>query len=241
MAIRVKNESNFNIRRDVGVYLIRCIPTDRIYIGSTKQSFRARFSNHNKFLSQGTLGNKKLQADFNIYGESNFEFEILGTYPEELTVQYEKQFIDDLKPYYNVNRACNNSRTNLNKKFTDEHKEKIRAKAKLYKHNEECLERLSKINTDNAAQYEIVNLETGETFIRKFKDIRELTGGKKKGWSITKLKKQAKTIYLLVDDDWMEFSSYEKCDKFLNKWRGYTSTKMLKGSQEIDGYKVEMG
>ena len=98
MTIKIKNESNFNIRRDIGVYLLKCIPLNRIYIGSTNQSFRARFSNHYKFLKSNNLGNKELQKDFNEYGENNFEFEILGLYTEDLTVKYEQEFIDKLNP-----------------------------------------------------------------------------------------------------------------------------------------------
>ena len=110
----------------------------------------------------------------------------------------------------------------------------------------ECLERITKTNKENAAQYEIVNLQTGETFIKNFKESLELIGcskfpnRKKMIWKITKIKKQSKTIFLLVNDNWIEFNSYEKCDKFLNKWRGYTSTKMLRDAQEIDGYKVKI-
>ncbi len=250
MIIKIKNESSFNIRRDIGVYLIRCIPENRIYIGSTNQSFRARFSNHCKFLLQNNLGNIKLQEDFNKYGCENFEFEILGIYPESLTVKYENDFIEKLNPYYNVMNACNNSKTNLGKKFTEEHKNKIREKSLTYKHSSDTLEIVKENNKLNASQIKITNLETNEVFIKPTKDLKEFFGtegynrsiGKvyKKIWLLERIKKQSKTISLFVKDDWLEFTSFEKCDKFLNKWRGYTSTQILKGNTEIDGFKIKL-
>lgn len=247
MTITIKNGRLFNIQRDFGVYLLRCIPENRIYIGSTKQSFRARFSNHYKFLSQGNLRNKKLQEDFNLYGKDNFEFEILGVYPENMIVYYENRFMRELSPYYNVIKASNNSKTNLNRKFSDAHKEKIREKAKQYRHNSETLNRLTILNKQNSALYKLTNSLTGEILTQTYKEAVVTTGvsdfrrkSKKNIWKIEKLRKQAKTIYLFVNNSWLEFSSFEKCDKFLNKWRGYTSTKMLRNCVEIDGYKVKI-
>jgi group I intron endonuclease len=172
MIIKIKNENLFNIRRDIGVYLIRCIPENKIYIGSTNQSFRARFSNHCKFLKSGNLSNKELQTDFNKYRESNFEFEILGAYPENLTVQYEQFFINKLNPYYNVAKACNKSLTNNGKKFSDEHKEKIRQKSKLYKHDSKTLEILTKINKENSTIYKLTNINTNTIFEKFIKIIK---------------------------------------------------------------------
>lgn len=248
MKIKIKNENLFNIQRQFGVYLLRCIPENRIYIGSTKQSFRARFSNHYKFLSTNSLENKKLQEDYNKYGEENFEFEILGVYDENLTVKYEQIFINSLKPYYNVMKAVNNSKTNWNKKLTEEHIEKIREKSLLYKHNKETLERISKLNKENSAQYLVTNINTNESFettwlglIDKFGTGCNKSVGKiyKKEWKIECLKKQAMKISLFIDNNWIEFNSFEKCDNFLNKWRGFTSTQKLKNVTTICGYNVK--
>lgn len=249
MIIKIKNENLFNIRRDIGVYLIRCIPENKIYIGSTNQSFRARFSNHCKFLKSGNLGNKKLQDDFNKYGENNFEFEILGIYPENLTVHYEQFFINTLNPYYNVTKACNKSLTNKDKKFSEEHKEKIRQKSKLYKHSPKSLKLLTDLNKSNSSLYCITNINTNETFNKTyfecfnfFKSIAFMKRvGKiyKNEWKIDKLKTQAKTISLFVNNNWILFESFEKCDKFLNKWRGYTSTQYLKNVTMIGTYAVK--
>lgn len=248
MEISVKNQNLFNIQRQSGVYILRCIPENRIYIGSTNQTFRARFSNHYKFLSSNKLANKKLQEDFNKYGKDNFEFEILGVYNEQESVKYEQEFIDKLQPYYNVIKASNNSKTNLGRKFSESHINKIREKALQYKHNEETLERITKTNKENSAKYLVTNLETNEIIEltwtelkNKFNPccIRSPKGIYKKIWKIERIKKQAMSISLFVNNNWVEFSSFEKCDNFLNKWRGFTSTQKLKNVSEICGYKVK--
>ena len=248
MTIKIKNESNFNIRRDIGVYLLKCIPLNRIYIGSTNQSFRARFSNHYKFLKSNNLGNKELQKDFNEYGENNFEFEILGLYTEDLTVKYEQEFIDKLNPYYNIRKAKNDSKTNWNKKFSKEHIEKITEKSKLYKHSKETLEIVTLNNTINCSNYLVTNLITNEQFNYTWNELMDKFGEGcnksvnkiyKKIWKIDKTKSQSKNISLLINNEWIKFLSFEKCDKFLNKWRGYTSTQYLKNVTLLNGYIVK--
>ena len=247
MLIKIQNEENYNIRRDIGVYILRCIPLNKIYIGSTNQSFRARFSNHCKFLSKGNLANKHLQNDYNKYGPENFQFEILGVYPKELTIVYENKFINDLKPHYNVNKAYNNSKTNLNKKFSKEHKEKIRQKSLKFKHSN--LEFIAKQNKEGANKFRIINLQTNEeTFLNSTKELKTFFNVKiclnkyynniYKNHFIKVLKTQKKKVKILINDKYIEFSSYEKCDKFLNKWRGYTSTQSLKNVTELNGYPV---
>lgn len=246
MIIKIKNESLYNIRRDIGVYILRCIPLNRIYIGSTNQSFRARFNNHCKFLKRGTLGNKTLQQDYNLYGPENFEFEILGIYPEHLTVKYETYFKDTLHPYYNIRKPCNNSKTNQGRKFTEEHKEKIREKSKLFKHSD--IERISEQNKNGATKFVLINQTTGEEkFIQSRLDLEKFFGVTYvnrfynkiyKGWLIKVMRTQRKSVKLLVYGRWETFSSYEKCDKFLNKWRGYTSTQSLRKVNTLDGYNV---
>jgi group I intron endonuclease len=250
MSIKIVNQDVYDIRRDCGVYLLRCVAENKIYVGSTKQSFRARFSNHFKFLKSGKLGNKALQTDYNKYGYENFEFEILGVYREEECVMYEKHFIESLKPFYNVIKASNNSKTNLNKKFSKDHVEKLRQAAKRYRHSPETLKIVSDLNKKNVSRYKLTNIHTGEVYYKTFTEtveffqnssfLRSKNRVYKKTWIIVKEKKQSKTIQLLIDGNWITFLSYEKCDKFLNKWRGYTSTQTLKGYTSICGYSVRI-
>jgi len=249
MVIKIKNQKNFNIQRQFGIYLIRCKTNGKIYIGSTKQSFRARFSNHCKFLTKGKLSNFILQNDFTKYGVEEFEFEILSvTLDEDNVHMLEKQFIDLLKPEYNVIKSIsNNSRTNLNRKFTDEHKDKIRVKSLLFKH--EDIEKITKQNKDGSNKFELVNVKTGEVLLinsrlelMDFLDVKSPNdhyGTVYKGYKIKVLKRQRKTITLTLDNEKLVFTSFEKCDKFLNKWRGYTSTQSLRNVTVLCGYSVK--
>jgi len=249
MNISIKNESNFNIQRQCGIYLIRCLLNNRIYVGSTKQNFRARFSNHCKFLNQGKLCNNLLQNDYNIYGALNFEFEILSIVTDEKsTVKLEQEFINILNPYYNICKtATNNSRTNLNKKFTQEHKDKIRAKSLLFKHSN--IDKISEQNKKGASNFKVTNLINNTITIVKSRlellKILNITDPSKyynkqyKNWFIEVIKKQKKSIILIIDNKEVIFNSYEKCDKFLNKWRGYTSTQSLKNVNTLCGYNVK--
>lgn len=247
MDIKIKNKKLFNIQRDIGVYLIRCKANGRIYIGSTKQNFRARFSNHCKFLKANKLSNKELRNDFNKYGASQFEFEILGVYPEHLTVTYETKFMEQLKPFYNKQKAVNNSRTNLGKKFSKEHVDKLRTKAKLFKHKD--IKKIEKQNKEGASKFEITKIGTDQT--KKINstlelltffgstDLRKYYNKEYDGYKITVLKTQKKSVSLLIEKEWVTFTSYEKCDKFLNKWRGFTSTQSLRKAETLNEFKVK--
>lgn len=59
-----------------GIYSIRNIQTGRIYVGQTI-NFEARKIGHLSALRLGKHRNKWLQADFDHFGESTFEFEML--------------------------------------------------------------------------------------------------------------------------------------------------------------------
>lgn len=246
---KVKNENNFNISRQRGIYLIRCIVNDQIYVGSTKQNFRARFSNHCKFLKQGKLCNKKLQSDYNLYGPGNFEFEILSVVlNEDDIVTTEQYFINNLKPYYNFLKvAHNSSRTNNGKKFSKEHIEKIRKKSKMFKHVN--IEKIIKQNKEGANKFKLVNTKTNEVVhidsaikLRMFLNTEHVNNYYNtvyKDWYIEVVKTQKKTVELTIDGEIKRFKSFNDCDKFLNKWRGFTSTQSLKNVEELCGFPVK--
>ena len=56
-------------------------------------------------------------------------------------------------------------------------------------------------------------------------------------YKIVKQKSQSKTIVLIVNGDEKEFSSFTKCDRFLNMWRGYTSTQIVNNKNVVLNYK----
>lgn len=85
-----------------GVYCIINLQTGQRYVGSTKD-IAYRWYNHRSYLRGGKHENERLQADFNQYGESAFDFQVL----EEVTdvrklIEREQHYIDIVKPEYNM-------------------------------------------------------------------------------------------------------------------------------------------
>ena len=72
------------IPRGPGVYGIRCLETDKLYVGKTT-NLRKRWSQHRTHLRSGGHANPHLQNAWNLYGSEAFEFEVLHecSSPEE--------------------------------------------------------------------------------------------------------------------------------------------------------------
>lgn len=86
----------------LGIYRIICKANGKFYVGSTKD-FARRKNDHFRKLTRGVHANPKLQAAWNKYGETMFEFRVLiRCRPEEL-LSKEQNWIDKLRPFYNVN------------------------------------------------------------------------------------------------------------------------------------------
>lgn len=92
-----------------GVYMFKCINTNKVYIGSTTQSFEKRHNQHIYTLKKEKHKNKYLQSAFNKYGEDNFKFEILEIVTnKELIFEREQYWMNyyncyDKKYGYNIN------------------------------------------------------------------------------------------------------------------------------------------
>jgi group I intron endonuclease len=70
-----------NVPIDSGVYRITCKPTGRSYIGSTIHS-RGRCFAHRTSLRRGNHSNRRLQSEWNLYGEDAFEFVMVESVDE---------------------------------------------------------------------------------------------------------------------------------------------------------------
>lgn len=53
---------------------------------------------------------------------------------------------------------------------------------------------------------------------------------------IEKLKSQKKKIILIKENFKKEFVSFNECDRFLNMWRGFTSSQVVKNRKVILDY-----
>lgn len=106
-----------------GIYQIKNLITGQIYVGSTSQSFKKRWGFWGTVLRQGNYNNRHLQAAWNKYGESNFEFSILEIVPrKEIVIEREQFYIDLLKPEYNKAPIAGSS---LRCKHTEETKKNL--------------------------------------------------------------------------------------------------------------------
>ena len=85
-----------------GIYAIRNLINNKIYIGSTKKSFASRKNRHLLLILKNIHYNEHLQTAWNYYGENNFSFEILFLCSSNECDKYEGEFI---KLYSSNNRT----------------------------------------------------------------------------------------------------------------------------------------
>lgn len=77
-----------------GVYQIKCVQNNKIYIGSTVQTFKKRLNHHISMLKACTHKNKHLQNAYNKYGD--FEISILEVCDRECALEREQYYLDSL-------------------------------------------------------------------------------------------------------------------------------------------------
>ena len=77
-----------------GVYQIKCVTSNKIYIGSTSTSFIKRLNHHLSMLRVNKHKNPYLQNAWNKYGEDDFEFSIIEICAKEYCLEREQYYID---------------------------------------------------------------------------------------------------------------------------------------------------
>lgn len=80
-----------------GVYAIKNKQNGKVYIGSGASNIRQRWRHHLHYLRKNNHGNSHLQAAWNHYGESEFQFSVLELCDPEHCIQREQYWIDTLK------------------------------------------------------------------------------------------------------------------------------------------------
>ncbi len=91
---------------DSGIYQIRNIITNHVYVGSSYNVFH-RKSQHLCELKKKSHPNRYLQNVFNKYGESNISFELLENCTIDEMLAKEEFWINELNPKYNIQRTPN--------------------------------------------------------------------------------------------------------------------------------------
>lgn len=87
-----------------GVYTIKNIVNGKIYIGSSSD-IKSRIRNHLNLLRKGKHHNVILQRSFNKHKEINFKFEIICFCEKNLKLYLEQQYINTMKPFYNISKS----------------------------------------------------------------------------------------------------------------------------------------
>lgn len=116
-----------------GVYRIVNLVNGNQYYGSTTNLYR-RKHRHFKGLREGNHENNHLQRAYDKYGESNFEFQILGYYPTDRLLNEEQKLLDIHygKEYcYNILPTAG-SPFRRGRKKTKEHRKKLAEATRKY-------------------------------------------------------------------------------------------------------------
>jgi group I intron endonuclease len=105
-----------------GIYKITCLPTGKIYIGSSK-NMGDRKSQHFNHLKTNRHSCKHLQNAFNKYRIDCFRFEAVEFTSIETLEEREQYWIDTLKPQFNNRKIAKN---NTGFKFSDASREALK-------------------------------------------------------------------------------------------------------------------
>lgn len=131
-----------------GIYQIRCVFNNKIYIGSTV-SFSKRFAVHRHRLRKGKHHSSYLQNSWDKYGESNFIFEILEEVPIVNLIERE-QFHLDLNQSFlrenGYNQAAFAGRSTVGRIISDETRLKLIEARKRWSFTEETKKKMSEIH-----------------------------------------------------------------------------------------------
>lgn len=156
-----------------GIYRIICLVNQRVYIGSTQVSFKARFKKHKQRLRNNYHENEYLQRAWNKYGEENFRFEVLEEMLfNSLVKEREQYYLDrylqlgkdkcfNLSPNScGGNTLINDSikekhKQGLINSYTDELREKRREHGKKYK--DSFLQNIKKITSTEEFKQKQIN------------------------------------------------------------------------------------
>lgn len=107
-----------------GIYQIRNLVNNKVYIGSSKNLKNRKCHDHLNTLKRNKHQNNHLQNAFNKHGKNNFVFEVIEFCEEKDLKDNEQYWLDRIKPY-NRNIGYNIATNTYNHEFSAETKQKM--------------------------------------------------------------------------------------------------------------------
>lgn len=197
----------------MGVYMIKNIINNKIYIGSSFNVYQ-RWKRHLNELKQNKHHSLKLQRSYNKYGINNFVFEILEICSQDLLSEREQFWINHFNSYKNgYNVSFSTTKPMLGRKHTEETKKIMSEKRIGIKLKKETKEKLSSIN--KGKKYDIYTEERNTKISKSLKGRKSPLAGIKKSKDF--IEKHYKKINQFTKDGCFiqEWESISHCAKFL--------------------------
>ena len=151
-----------------GIYQIKNIENDKIYIGSST-NIECRWADHKKGLNGNYHKNKHLQNSWDKYGKDAFEFTVIYTVDKlDELIAHEQWCLDVMFPEYNIAPFANsgfrgrthtkksklkNRTSHLGKKASLETKAKIGASSIGRRHTEEAKVRIGRAKAGEGCNF----------------------------------------------------------------------------------------
>lgn len=126
-----RREDNIYFR--MGIYGIRNLINNKIYVGKTGMNFGDRWDSHRSLLNNGKHDNPYLQRAWDKYGQDNFEFIVIEDCNVDELSDREKYYIKlykDMGLAYNIHDGGDEG-YNLGKHLSDKTKRKIGEKNRI--------------------------------------------------------------------------------------------------------------
>ena len=165
--------SNKELKNKSGIYQIRNLVNNKIYIGSAT-NLRKRLNTHINKLKTNIHENKKLQNAFNKYGERNFTLEIIEFVEDKSKLLEHEQYwmnrFNVVKDGYNIQPIAGNS---LGRIVTQETREKMSKNNARYWKGENVPEHVrqnlikiakSRIGSKNSKAVKVINIQDNIIF-----------------------------------------------------------------------------